>query len=256
MGQYYKPACPDTAEYLYSHTFGDGLKLMEFTSGTAMLSGLAALVALPSQDERGSWAGASPLLGKWAGKRLVVAGDYADEGRFVPPEYQEQNLYQYVGEQGKDISKDVMQALGDVAGPKHPMAVRLNKPKGADNHSYNAPDDMLEYLDLKKARELQFMSFKQLHAFGWQEVGLDSQELKRDNFARALRYIGAKFSVREQNEVANLEVTVSEDGMRVETIRFDLNRRRIRWDFPLPVATVYEVLGIIRPDTSAIWGKK
>jgi hypothetical protein len=256
MGQYYKPACPDTGEYLYSHAFGDGLKLMEFGSGTAMISGIAALVALPSEDERGSWTGASHLLGAWAGKRLVITGDYADEGRFVPPEYQELNLYSYVGDHGKDISTDVMNALADVAGPSHPMAVRVRKPKGMDDYFYDAPDGMGDYLDLSKARKLQFKSFKELHAFGWQDVGLESEDESLRNFSEALRFIGLKFGVRQKNEISNLKVTQSEDGMRVETIRFNLNGRDIRWDFPLAVATVFEVLGIIRPDDSAIWGAK
>jgi hypothetical protein len=259
MGQYYKPACPDTSEYLYSHSFGDGLKLMEFGSGTAMLSGIAALVALPSEDERGSWTGASPLLGAWAGKRLVITGDYADEGRFVPPEHQELNLFGYLGEHGKDISKDVMSALGDVAGSGHPMAVRARMPKGSDSYFYDAPDGMGEYLDLTKARELQFTSFKQLHLFGFQEVGLDSEEEKLRNFSEALRFMGLKFNSRRQNEISSLEVKVSADGMRVESIRFLLNGRETRWAFPLSVATVFQALGIIGVSDetkSAVWGKK
>ena len=246
MGQYYKPACPDTGEYLYSHTFGDGLKLMEFSSGTAMVSGIAALLALPSADERGSWTGSSARMGAWAGKRFVVTGDYADEGRFVPPDHQDLNLYSYVSDHGHDISREVMKALGDIAGPLHPMAVRLNKPAGMEAYFYDAPDGMGEYLDLKKARELEFTSFKQLHEFAWQDVELGGEKERLHRFSEVLRLIALKFSTRRQYDVSSLEVKVSEDGMKVERVQFELDGQQQSWSFPLPVATVYKALDILR----------
>jgi len=45
MGQYYKPCNITKKEFLYSHTFGDGLKLTEFGfSGMGMMAGLAMMV--------------------------------------------------------------------------------------------------------------------------------------------------------------------------------------------------------------------
>ena len=64
MGQYHMPVCVDTMEQINPHRFGDGLKLMEFgCSG----SGTMAAVGLLLMGE-----------GRWAGKRIVIVGDYAE----------------------------------------------------------------------------------------------------------------------------------------------------------------------------------
>ncbi len=89
MGQYYKVVNLRDKQYLHPHDTGDGLKLMEFgMSGYGLLSVLAAAIA-NTREHKGSWAGAN----------LVVAGDYADNERFVPentPNVQEINLYAYI----------------------------------------------------------------------------------------------------------------------------------------------------------------
>jgi hypothetical protein len=79
MGQYHIPVCPDRAEAFMPHDIGCGLKAGEqlFTRpGTC-----AALVALVSA--RGGNAPAdlsqSPLVGRWAGKRVLIQGDYAED---------------------------------------------------------------------------------------------------------------------------------------------------------------------------------
>lgn len=66
MGQYHKPVCIDTMETIHPHKLGDGLKLMEFgMSGSGTMAGLALLLAGE---------------GRWAGKRIVIVGDYAESG--------------------------------------------------------------------------------------------------------------------------------------------------------------------------------
>lgn len=88
MGQYYNICNLDRAERLHPHEMGDGLKLLEFgSSGRGTLSGLAALLLFTTEGEG--------LRGAWVGNRVVVTGDYADEGRFVPPEFSKFNLYTY-----------------------------------------------------------------------------------------------------------------------------------------------------------------
>lgn len=83
MGQYYKLCNVDAKAVLNPHDFGDGAKLMEFgSSGFGAMTALASLLVL-SKTHR------SP----WAAQRVVVAGDYADEGRFLPLEHAEHNLY-------------------------------------------------------------------------------------------------------------------------------------------------------------------
>lgn len=83
MGQYYYAANVDNNQYLDPHKFGNGAKLLEFgMSGFGMAMALAGLLTY-NKDVRGPWAGA----------RIVIAGDYADEGRFVPPTLSAFNLY-------------------------------------------------------------------------------------------------------------------------------------------------------------------
>ena len=67
MGQYYKPINLDDKQWLYSHDFGDGLKLMEHSwIGNDFVGAVMALMA------KG---------GDWYKKRIVWAGDYfGDEG--------------------------------------------------------------------------------------------------------------------------------------------------------------------------------
>lgn len=85
MGQYYLIANIDKEEYLYSHIFGDGLKLLEFgLSGEGMMAGLAILLADGNGRGGGDLNSDDPLIGSWAGSRIVITGDYADEGKFLP----------------------------------------------------------------------------------------------------------------------------------------------------------------------------
>lgn len=64
MGQYYHPCRVGTKEYVYSHTFGSGLKLMEHSwMKNDFVKFVESLIA-PG--------------GKWYGSPIVWAGDYAD----------------------------------------------------------------------------------------------------------------------------------------------------------------------------------
>lgn len=97
MGQYYKVFNLDANEKLNPHALGDGLKLMEFgNSSCGTLSAMAILLAKGADQE-----------GPWAGQRIVVGGDYADEGRFVPDSHAQQNLYSYdYGEDNEDSAEE------------------------------------------------------------------------------------------------------------------------------------------------------
>lgn len=113
MGQYYKIVNLDKLEYLDPHRFGDGLKLLEFgSSGCGTMNALAILLA----DGNGRWGGdldsEKPIVGSWAGDRIVVAGDYADKGKWEI-EGPGQTLYGLVAKKGKDVSKSVIAAMMD-----------------------------------------------------------------------------------------------------------------------------------------------
>ena len=146
MGQYYYVCNITKKEFLHPHHMGDGLKLMEFglsafgtMSGLAILladgtmSGLAILLA----DGNGRGGGdieedpVTGVVGRWAGDKIVIAGDYADEGKFVtkkdvegmfyenikknntkePLTPNKTNLNNVAGEKYKDISNDTLFAL-------------------------------------------------------------------------------------------------------------------------------------------------
>lgn len=89
MGQYHIICNLDKEEYIYPQTFGDGLKLLEFgVSDCGVLTGLTVL--LSEQNGRGGGdlsprTSADPeraefllkeYVGRWAGDRIAVIGDY------------------------------------------------------------------------------------------------------------------------------------------------------------------------------------
>lgn len=112
MGQYYYTVNLDKKEYLHPHRFGDGIKLMEFgSSGGSTMLGLAILLADGNGRGLGDLRSENPIIGSWAGDRIVIAGDYADDGKFV--DTASGNLYRVASESFKDVSDSVIMALLD-----------------------------------------------------------------------------------------------------------------------------------------------
>ena len=115
MGQYYRIVNLDKNQYIKPHDFGDGAKLMEFgLSGEGVMAALAVLLADGNGRGGGDIRSDSPLVGSWAGDRIVITGDYADAGRFVPADAGEGvNLYSYTGEHCENISERVRAVFVD-----------------------------------------------------------------------------------------------------------------------------------------------
>ena len=112
MGQYYKIVNIKKKQYITPHTFGDGSKLMEFSmSANGVLAGLAILLADGNGRGGGDLHSENDMVGSWAGDNIVVAGDYADAGKFVKEP--DQTLYEVAGSEGEDISLKVLDALFD-----------------------------------------------------------------------------------------------------------------------------------------------
>ena len=172
MGQYYTAVNLDKKQILRPHNCNDGAKLMEFgLSSMGMMSCLAILLAdgngRGGGDLRGhrcdgpckgrGWLeqGKGPgsmkpcpvcegcgtkappeIVGSWAGDRVVITGDYADEGKFVSDTGdKEQNLYHNVYAEDSeyvDISLEAMRALA------HDSYVRQMLQKTADENKYYA----------------------------------------------------------------------------------------------------------------------
>ena len=112
MGQYYKIVNIKKKQYISPHTFGDGSKLMEFSmSASGVLAGLAILLADGNGRGGGDLHSENDIIGSWAGDNIVVAGDYADAGKFVKEP--DQTLYEVASSEGEDISVKVLEALFD-----------------------------------------------------------------------------------------------------------------------------------------------
>lgn len=145
MGQYYLIVNLDKQQFVHPHAFGDGMKLMEFgLSGCGAMSALAVLLA----DGNGRGGGdlhcddrdADKIVGSWAGDRIVVAGDYADDGKFIDDDQKllallsnlgEQTtkglptLYALASERFTDVSEQVMEALAKDSYARQSMAEKL-----------------------------------------------------------------------------------------------------------------------------------
>jgi len=112
MGQYYKIVNIKKKQYISPYTFGDGSKLMEFSmSANGVLAGLAILLADGNGKGGGDLNSNNPIVGSWSGDNIVIAGDYADDGKWVKET--DRNLYAVASEQGEDISIKVLDALCD-----------------------------------------------------------------------------------------------------------------------------------------------
>ena len=65
MGQYFKAININDREWIYTHDYGDGLKLMEHSYLQNSFVGAVMILLSPK--------------GKWYGKRIVWAGDYGEK---------------------------------------------------------------------------------------------------------------------------------------------------------------------------------
>jgi len=139
MGQYHYPVNWDKGEYISPHRFGDGLKLLEFgCSPSGTLLGLAVLLASSNKGgARGGgdlhpWHGGpgyegrendyivsdeyeqrlmSYIVGRWAGDRISVLGDYHTEDEILGKPEDGSPWYESAEDRWTDISGAVVQAI-------------------------------------------------------------------------------------------------------------------------------------------------
>ena len=79
MGQYWKPVNIDKREFIHPHQLKDGLKLVEFL-GSTTTTALGVLLAAMPERRGGGDIEADPIVGRWAGDRIAIVGDYAEPG--------------------------------------------------------------------------------------------------------------------------------------------------------------------------------
>ena len=120
MGQYYILVNLSTGEYVHPHEVGDGAKLMEIAYSTGgLMTALTVLLASGNGRGNGDIRCDHPLVGRWAGDRIVLAGDYDDAELYchdfataLGAAYRtEQNLYNFAREIGKNITPEVFECF-------------------------------------------------------------------------------------------------------------------------------------------------
>jgi hypothetical protein len=102
MGQYHKVYNVDKKEFLHAHRMNMGLKMMEQIGFEKSMADALFLLVANSNGRGGGDAEAHPEIGRWAGDRIVVQGDYAkdtDNG--------------FIGEEKKDYA-DISKIAADI----------------------------------------------------------------------------------------------------------------------------------------------
>ena len=135
MGQYYKPINLDKKQYVYSHDFGNGLKLMEHSwVGNQFVGIVEALIAEG---------------GAWCGDRIVWSGDYAD-----PEKGKTKKVPAYLTEAEREAGvKPKMETrklnLFDLIDEDVKPEMKI-KPCGGKSYRYVINSDTKEFVDTKK----------------------------------------------------------------------------------------------------------
>lgn len=118
MGQYYLMVNTTKKEYLSPRDFQDGAKFIDFSQ--SLDGSMMALAILLASSGEGDFdiETESPYVGRWAGDKIVIAGDYAHSGKHIPNKEKMKrsknyigNLYNYAERNYIDISQDFIKSL-------------------------------------------------------------------------------------------------------------------------------------------------
>ncbi len=106
MGQYYIAVNLDKKQFIKPHDLDDGAKLMEWNNAA---QALVILMSAGNGRGGGDCRSNHPIIGSWAGDRVVVAGDYSDDGAFGAPE--KVTIYEHARETYQNVSAQILAAL-------------------------------------------------------------------------------------------------------------------------------------------------
>jgi hypothetical protein len=115
MGQYHRLVNLDKKEMVHPYNLGLGAKQYEQTGDNGSMGDALYLLVMTSPSRGGGdWELFPDLSGRWVGDRVVIVGDYTEDGDI--PNYENASQLYHQSEDWKDISDMVAVALGKVFG--------------------------------------------------------------------------------------------------------------------------------------------
>lgn len=111
MGQYHMVYNKDKKEFIHGYDIDNGLKLMEQVGWKKSTSTALFLLLANSNGRGGGDANKHPMIGRWAGDRVVIQGNYAeptDQGYITDEEL---NEYVNISVEVFDMLKEVFDML-------------------------------------------------------------------------------------------------------------------------------------------------
>jgi hypothetical protein len=93
MGQYWKLVNLDKKEFVHPHEIGCGLKLGEMVAASPGIPAAMVMLcaAMPVARGGGDFR-EKGIVGRWAGDRIALVGDYAEDGDLAP-EHEAASIY-------------------------------------------------------------------------------------------------------------------------------------------------------------------
>ena len=113
MGQYWKVANLDKREYVDPHKLGTGLKLWEQLANHPG-TGAALVILCAAMPEPRGGGGLTPneIVGRWAGDRIALVGDYAERGD-LPTEHDADLIYALCSDDGGKGQAEHWKSIAD-----------------------------------------------------------------------------------------------------------------------------------------------
>ena len=119
MGQYWYPVNLDKKEFIHPHKLGNGLKLWEQLANHPGTGAALVILTAAMPEPRGGWdiRNADGVVGRWAGDRIALVGDYAEPNDL--PDDDAAEVYQNIrNEVFEDISDMVCEVIERELGGK------------------------------------------------------------------------------------------------------------------------------------------
>jgi hypothetical protein len=107
MGQYHEVYNLDKKERIYPLAIDNGLKLYEQVGHISSTSTALFALLANSNDRGGGDFPDHPMIGRWAGDRILIQGDYAESGDQAYTDREHLETF-------KDISKDVAEMMAAI----------------------------------------------------------------------------------------------------------------------------------------------